>query len=213
MDMSLPSPTRIAHRISELHNQVSPNGMFGFPVLTFEGVAPHPNEWEQSWTVFFRRLFRESIDLDSHANVIWPEMLRTAEHLCTVVIPRLLDPLQQGLEPIVPCLIHGDLWGGNMGTDKETGALLFFDAGSFFAHNEMDVAIWRGNNAQNLGPTYLDEYKKVFPPSEPQDEFDDRNRLYSIKYDLNLSAAHLGEKSRDVYVNACNLSIFYRLIF
>lgn len=38
-------------------------------------------------------------------------------------------------------LIHGDLWGGNMGTLLETGEIVLFDAGCYYAHNEMDIAM------------------------------------------------------------------------
>lgn len=200
MDMSLPDPMRLARRTLQLHSQVSPNGMFGFSVSTFDGIAPHPDGWEQSWCVFFTRLLRKSVEVDAQANGIWPELSVAAEQLLTFVVPKLLNVLQEGPDPIKPRLIHGDLWGGNIGEDKETRELIFFDAGSFYAHNEMELGMWRRYGIQNLGQEYLDEYKRIFPPSEPQDEFNDRNRLYSIKFDLNMSAGNPGETARDVLV-------------
>ncbi|KAM7210540.1 Fructosamine kinase domain containing protein [Rhypophila decipiens] len=196
MDMRLPNPAKLARRVLELHSQTSPNGMFGFPVTTFDGIAPHVTEWEPSWTVFFTRLLKKSVECDAETNGEWPAMRLAADRLLNTVIPRLLDPLD-----IVPRLIHGDLWSGNIGTDEETGNLIFFDAGSFYAHNELELGMWRRYGVQNLGQPYLDEYRRLYPPDEPQEEFGDRHRLYSLKFDLNHSAGHAGDKARDVALN------------
>lgn len=200
MDMSLPSPARLAKRVSQLHSLKSPNGKFGFPVTTFDGISPHVTEWEENWTTFFTQLLRRSIEVnqDANKNTKWPDFDIAAERVLTDVIPRLLYHVKESGGPIVPRLIHGDLWGGNIGQDEETGELIFFDAGSFYAHNELDVAMWRRYGVQNLGQPYLAEYKRYFPPAEPETEFDDRSRLYSLKFDLNHSSGHPGDKARDV---------------
>ncbi|KAI9646596.1 hypothetical protein NHQ30_004591 [Ciborinia camelliae] len=165
IDMSLPDPTKLAHGTLQLHSQVSPNGLFGFPVSTFDGIAPHPAAWETKWTVFFfTKILRQSVKSDAQTNGVWPELSLAAEQLLTVVVPKLLDPLQEGPDPIVPRLIHGDLWSGNIGMGKETGEVIFVDAGSFYARNEMDIGMWRRYGVQNLGQAYLKEYKQLFPP-------------------------------------------------
>ncbi|KAI3538104.1 hypothetical protein CSPX01_09681 [Colletotrichum filicis] len=201
LDMSLPNPRKLAQRAVQLHSQVSPNSKFGFEVATFDGIAPHPEGWEISWRVYFTRVLRKSVETDAAANGIWPELSKAAEHLLEFVVPGLLDPLQLGPNPIEPRLIHGDLWGGNIGTDEETGEIIFLDVGCFYGHNELDLGMWRRYGAQNLGQRYLDEYKRIFPPSEPQEGFDDRNRLYSMKFDLNASAGTPNEKARNTAFN------------
>ncbi|XMA12746.1 hypothetical protein WAI453_005537 [Rhynchosporium graminicola] len=183
LDMGLPNPKQMAQRVVQLHSLVSPNAKFGFEVPTFDGIAPHPAGWETSWRAYFIKLSK------------------AAELMLEHVVPALLDPLQEGSNAIKPRLIHGDLWGGNIGTDKETGEIVFLDVGSFYGHNELDLGMWRRYGAQNLGQLYLDEYKRIFPPSEPQDGFDDRNRLYSMKFDLNASAGKPATKSRNTALN------------
>ncbi|OAQ65121.1 protein kinase-like (PK-like) [Pochonia chlamydosporia 170] len=185
MDMTLPPPDKLAKSLVELHNQTSPNGMFGFPQLDN----------------LFSRLLRQSIEVNQEKNTKWVEFDIAAERVIAEVVPRLLDHVKEDGNAIVPRLIHGDLWGGNMGQDKTSGKLIFFDAGSFFAHNELEVAMWRRYGAQNLGQTYLAEYKLHFPPAEPEAEFDDRSRLYSLKFDLNHSSGHPGDMARDVAFN------------
>lgn len=197
LDDSVPSPQVVAQRLVQLHRLVSPNAKFGFAVPTHQAIAAHPEGWESSWTVYFARILKTAVETDAARNGNWPELSAAAEHLLEAVVPTLLDPLQRGPNPIKPRLIHGDIWAGNIGTDKETGGIMFVDTGSFYGHNELDLGAWRRPRAENLGQPYLDEYKRVFPPSEPQDAFDDRNRLYSLKFDLNLAACEKKQRFRN----------------
>lgn len=46
-------------------------------------------------------------------------------------------------------------------------------------------------------PAYREEYFKSFAPDEPVNEFDDRNRLYSIKETIMYSALKPGHAARN----------------
>ena len=54
-----------------------------------------------------------------------------------------------------PSLIHADLWEGSTGTAYDTGEIILFDAGSYYAHNEMEIGDWRCpyNKVNSPGPT------------------------------------------------------------
>lgn len=196
MDMSLPNPAQFARTTAKLHQNASPTGLFGFEVSTFAGQVPHAQGWEANWTVFFGKLLELCLIADEKTNGVWPELKIASERILNVVVPRLLDPLQQGSNPITPVLIHGDLWSGNIGTDEETGELIFFDAGAFYAHNELEAGMWRCDGAQNLGLRYLREYQQLVAPSEPKAEFDDRSRLYCMKFYLTHSAMNPNDIAR-----------------
>lgn len=196
MKFDLPDTSRLAKRVVDLHSNGSPNGMFGFDVPTFNGKVNHITDWEPSWAVFFTRFLRNTIKIDEQVNGHWPELARAAVHLLEHVTPRLLGGLQLAPTPIRPSLIHGDLWAGNIGTDKESGEILFFDTGSYFAHNEMELGMWRRTEPRYLGPRYVPEYLILRGPSEPASEFDDRNRLYCLHYRLNYSIGHPGDIER-----------------
>lgn len=198
LDDSVPSPQRVGRRMAQLHSLISPNNRFGFNVPTHQAIAQHPDGWENSWTVYFSRLLKMSIKSDADTNGTWKVLSTAADHLLEAVVPKLLDPLQRGPNPIKPRLLHGDIWAGNISTDKKTGEIIFVDTGCFYGHNELDLGAFRRPRAENLGQPYMDEYKRVFPPSEPQDAFDDRNRLYSLKFDLNLAACEKKERFRHV---------------
>lgn len=84
-----------------------------------------------------------------------------------------------------------------MGVNRETGNSLLFDAGSYFAHNEMELGHWRCEFSSVFGSElYTRHYLLNYPAAEPANEFDDRNRLYSLKGAINYSAGHPGSSLR-----------------
>ncbi|KAI4272772.1 MAG: hypothetical protein LQ337_005070 [Flavoplaca oasis] len=198
MDMSAPEPIQFTARVAELHHKgTSPNGMFGFPVTTCDGKLPHTVEWESSWAVFFAKLIRGVLKLDIETNGSWAELEEAAEQTITKVIPRLCCALQAEGRQIKATLIHGDLWEGNVGTHADTGDIILYDAGSYYAHNEMELGQWRCEWGQYLrAKVYSKNYLRNFEAAEPVDEWEDRNRLYSLKYNLNYSGGHPGNVTR-----------------
>ncbi|KAK1764261.1 Fructosamine kinase-domain-containing protein [Phialemonium atrogriseum] len=203
-----PDPGEFATKLAELHKKSeSPTGKFGFHVVTCDGKMPHTVDWQDSWAVFFGRLLQGICKIDRETNGPWPEMERATEQLITKVIPRLLGNLRHDGEPIKPCIIHGDLWEPNLGINLETGELMMYDVGSYYAHNEMDLGQWRADFCSHLrSPIYPRQYLRHYPAAEPAEEFDDRNRLYSLKGTINYSAGHPGCIVRQTaYNNMCYL--------
>lgn len=65
-----------------------------------------------------------------------------------------------------------------------------------YAHNEIDFGTRSCSWATHFtSPEYVKAYQRLVPPSEPAEEWDDRNRLYAIKCAICGSAAHEGSKS------------------
>jgi len=197
-----PDAAEFTARLAQMHKSSrSPTGKFGFPVKTCDGKMAHTVDWEEDWAVFFRKLFLGVCKLDLETNGPWPELERATEQVANKVIPRLLDNLRTSEgEKIKPCIIHGDLWEGNMGVNMETGDTLLFDAGSYFAHNEMELGHWRCEFSSVFrAKVYTRHYLRNYPAAEPVDEFDDRNRLYSLKGAINYAAGHPGSILRKTY--------------
>ncbi|PVH69834.1 hypothetical protein DL98DRAFT_554259 [Cadophora sp. DSE1049] len=88
---------------------------------------------------------------------------------------------------IRPTLVHGDLQIRNARTDLKTNRPVLFDGGAFWGHNEYDIAKWVPVR-YNMGASYLEEYHKHIPRSEPVEDYEDRMRLYTIHYNLVASA-------------------------
>ena len=201
MDFSTPpEPVQFTAKIAELHRKsTSPNGMFGFSVPIVLGILERTTTWETSWAKSFTHQLEDVIKYDNEINGPWPQYDAACEQLIDVVIPRLLGVLQSDGRNIKPSLIHGDLWERNIGVDMETGETVVFDPGCTYAHNEMEFGTWRCSWAYYFNsPIYVRQYQRHIEPSEPAEEWDDRNRLYSIHPYLNDSAGHPGSVSRQL---------------
>jgi protein-ribulosamine 3-kinase len=199
MDITTPPvPDQLGAQMADLHKKSeSPTGKFSFHVVTCDGKMPHTVDWEESWAVFYGKLLRGVCKLDTEANGEWPETARVTEQVISQVIPRLLGNLKHQGEPIKPRIIHGDLWEPNLGVNIETGELIMYDVGSYYAHNEMDLGNWRAGFSRHLrADVYAESYLRHYPRAEPAAEFEDRLRLYSLKGSINYSAGHPGFKIR-----------------
>ncbi|KAI0142651.1 Fructosamine kinase-domain-containing protein [Xylariaceae sp. FL1272] len=192
-----PDPVRLARRVVELHKKsVSPTGQFGFHVTPYDGKLPLEVSWNSSWQSFYTKLLRGVYQLDTEVNGLWEELDDAMTITLEKVIPRLLGPLEQEGRSIKPCLIHGDLWEANIGTEKQTGEIYIFDSCAYYAHHEMAVGMWRVDHHRMNLAVYRNEYFKLFEPDEPKEEYDDRNRLYAIKERIMYSAHIPGSEAR-----------------
>ena len=68
-------------------------------------------------------------DLDSESRQLFETVLEK-------VAPRLLRPLETGGRHIRPCLIHRDLYSGNVSVETATGAPILYGTTCLYAHNE-----------------------------------------------------------------------------
>lgn len=187
LDDRLLDPLEFGSRLAGIHRlSESPKGMFGFHVATCHGRIPQPVDWNPSWQTFFTKLLRHWFKADQDLNGSWPQFEELQSQLILKVIPVLLGPLQSENRTIKPVLIHGDLWRGNI--SHTNGEICVLDAEGYYAHHEMELAIWRWPESKLGTEEYLKAYLDHFPPSDPPDRFDDRNRLYCIKLYMSYSA-------------------------
>lgn len=188
---TMPDPTELCSKLARVHRDSrSPTGQFGFAVTTFQNLYPQDVGWESNWTTFYQKLFQHAMKLDFETNEYWEELDRVEQRILKSVVPRLLDALVQDGRTLKPSLIHADLWEGNTGTSLENGNVYIYDSAGFYAHNELDVADWRGYFNKIHRDLYIKTYLRFFPASEPKDEWDDRNRLYACYYYVWYSVHH-----------------------
>jgi len=76
-------------------------------------------------------------------------------------------------------LVHGDLWSGNAGIDKN-GKGVIFDPASWWADNEVDIAMTKLFGG--FRKEFYDEYHKIFPIKKG---FDKRIIIYNFYHILN----------------------------
>ncbi|KAG8507534.1 Ketosamine-3-kinase, partial [Galemys pyrenaicus] len=155
---------------------------FGFHTGTCCGFIPQVNEWQDDWATFFtRHRLQAQLDLiekdygDREARELWSRLQGRA---CAPTAPQLKIPqLFCGLE-IVPALLHGDLWSGNVAED-DAGPVIY-DPASFYGHAEFELAIARmfGGFPRSFFTAY---HQKI--PKAPG--FDQRQLLYQLFNYLN----------------------------
>ncbi|KAI0425415.1 Fructosamine/Ketosamine-3-kinase [Xylaria sp. FL1042] len=192
-----PNAVQLGKEIARLHrDSISPTGKFGFSTTPYDGRLPLVVDWDSSWVSFYSKLLYGVYLLDSRFNGKWQALEEAVVTTLAQIIPRLLGPLEERGRTIKPCLVHGDLWEDNIGTDFRTGGIFIFDCCAYYAHHEMGVAMWRVKHHKMNAPEYRAEYFKNYPPDEPAAEYDDRNRLYSIKENLMYSALKPGHVAR-----------------
>ena len=172
------------------------NGQYGFHVATHLANVPNDNSWCVSWEDWFTKAMKRMIKAEEESHGQDEELDKLTTALFEQVIPRLLRPLETGGRDIQPCLIHSDLWPGNIKQDAETDELMIFDSCCYWGHNECktmfhydcsattdrlvaDLGPWRASRYR-LGRPYIKEYYKHIPISAPEEDADDRNLLYAM---------------------------------
>jgi fructosamine-3-kinase len=191
--MEMPDPATFTKLAVELHQKSeSPTGMFGFHVPTCHGKIVQANSWDENWCRYFTRLLTSFLEADIGTNGPYPGCTDAFSTLTEHVVPRLLEPLQVNGRVLKPSLIHGDLWKENTGTNLKTGNPVVYDPSAFYAHHEYELGQWRRAIIKFDQP-YFEHYFRQMPASEPAREWDDRNRLYSIKFNLAHAIGWSGE--------------------
>ncbi|KAL8395396.1 hypothetical protein RB595_003054 [Gaeumannomyces hyphopodioides] len=182
-----PPKVSFCANLALLHSsRTSPEGKFGFHCVTYNGNLPQDNTWCDKWEVFFAQGLRHVLNVREERAGPDPELTELLPAIFDKVIPRLLRPLETDGRKLVPALVHGDLWCGNASVDEATGEGIIYDPASFWAHNEYELGNWRP--ARNNFRSYINVYHTRMPRSEPAEDYDGRNQLYGLRFNLNASA-------------------------
>ncbi|KAI4676006.1 uncharacterized protein J4E84_009805 [Alternaria hordeiaustralica] len=192
-------PVKLAAGLADMHQRsVSPTGKFGFHFSTCHArIAQAVDTWEDSWCTLYGRHLGHVMEL-AKPILNWPEFDVVCDLTLQKVVPRLLLPLQAEGRVIKPCLIHGDCWDGNTAMDAKTGEAFVFDVCSFYGHNEYDTGNWRAPRHRLSSKAYIRAYKRNFPVSEPVEDWDARNLLYSLTFNIGNTIYIPGSQQREV---------------
>ena len=100
-------------------------------------------------------------------------------------VNKKIESLLNNLENRIPktpnaSLLHGDLWEGNiLFKDKHLVGLI--DPGSFYGHNELEIAYLRWFNPSFLGNNFLEKYSEII---KIDSEYLDYEAIYQLYYSL-----------------------------
>ncbi|KAI9771997.1 MAG: hypothetical protein M1840_001285 [Geoglossum simile] len=174
MTGALPDAITFTAMLAKLHmDGKPPEEGYGFHVPSYHGTLEQKNVWEPTWEEFFSSALQHSLGLEEHVHGPNKILKNLSPIVFSKVIPRLLRPLETRGRTIKPCLVHGDLWRGNISTDAATGQPIIFDA----CANELGE--WRSTRSE-IGHKFITAYHLHVPKSPPEEDFDDRNALYSM---------------------------------
>jgi protein-ribulosamine 3-kinase len=134
---TLPDVTELAVLVADFHRKTtSTNGEFGLPYIVYGGDHPLIFPVTKSWEETFSKGIEQCFKFEEETHGRNEEMHELREGIMTLVIPRLLRPLESDGRMITPTLVHGDIWDGNASVDVKTGRPMLLDPAPLWAHNE-----------------------------------------------------------------------------
>lgn len=147
---------------------------YGFKFDTQIGGIKQKNVRENNWVDFYKNYRLGYIyDLINHSNPM------------DMSINKKIENLLKNLENFIPnnpkpSLLHGDLWEGNIlfNNKKLVG---FIDPGSFYGHNELEVAYLRWFNPSFIDNGFLEKYNNIIRLNE---EYLNYEPIYQLYYSL-----------------------------
>ncbi|KAJ6840142.1 protein-ribulosamine 3-kinase, chloroplastic [Iris pallida] len=162
----------LGRKLAEMHKAAKSDKGFGFDVDNTIGSTPQINTWSSDWIEFFaehRLGYQLKLALEAYGD---SDMFGKGQRLM-----KNMQPLFEG-SVLEPCLLHGDLWSGNISSDKN-GDPVILDPACYYGHNEAEFGMsW----CAGFGGSFYDSYFKVMPK---QPGFEKRRDLYMLYHYLN----------------------------
>jgi fructosamine-3-kinase len=158
--------------LAELHRATA--RQFGFASDNYCGSTPQPNPWTARWIDFYgESRLGHQLRVATDAG-----LLSSTDHRrLTSLISRLARWIDE--PPSGPSLIHGDLWSGNLHTDRD-GRPALIDPAVSYAHREAELGMM--TLFGGFSSRVFAAYETAFP-LEPG--WRDRNSLYQLYHLLN----------------------------
>ena len=172
IDMHNFDQKKLGKGLGELHLKSAESNpkMFGFPVEGFIGTTDQKKGLEDNW-----------IDCFLNLRII-PQLLSLKSRILDKeIINKVKEKIKSELLNHKPinALVHGDLWSGNAGMDKN-GKGVIFDPASWWADNEVDIAMTKLFGG--FRKEFYEEYHKIFPI---RNGFEKRIIIYNFYHILN----------------------------
>ena len=172
IDMHNFDQKKLGKGLGELHLKSAESNpkMFGFPVEGFIGTTDQKKGLEDNW-----------IDCFLNLRIIPQLLILKSRILEKEIINKVKEKIKSELQNHKPinALVHGDLWSGNAGIDKN-GKGVIFDPASWWADNEVDIAMTKLFGG--FRKEFYEEYHRIFPI---KNGFEKRIIIYNFYHILN----------------------------
>ena len=166
------------------------NNIFGFDFSTQMGALEQLNSFEESWVKFY--LYNRLIPMFELANKKG-NMGKFINKKVNYIFKNIQNFIPNNPKP---SLLHGDLWEGNI-LFKKNKFIGFIDPGSFFGHNEMEVAYLRWFNPSFIDSNFLIKYNEYIRLEKNYLEYEPIYQLYYCLCNVALwNKSYIKETSR-----------------
>lgn len=164
------SAAKAGRQLAAMHRRTRAH--FGWERDNTIGSTRQPNGSTADWVIFWREQ-RLGFQLDLAARQGYGGRLQERGARLLEVLSALLDHRPD------PSLLHGDLWGGNIGYDSQ-GAPVIFDPAVYFGDREADLAMTElfGGFSADFYAAYREAWP--LPPG-----YETRKALYNLYHILN----------------------------
>jgi len=178
----------LGQQLAMLHQQIKP--YFGWQQDNTIGSTAQLNQAEQHWVGFWREQ-RLGFQLQLAAQNGFGGRLQTQGQR----LQADLEVFFTGYQP-QPCLLHGDLWGGNAAADA-AGQPVIFDPACYYGDRETDIAMTELFGG--FGADFYAAYNEVYALDTG---FKVRKTLYNLYHVLNhlnlFGGGYLGQAERSI---------------
>ena len=169
--MSSPRPNSQAEagqRLAAMHRNCGE--AFGWNKDNTIGATRQPNPYSNSWIEFYRdHRLQFQFELAAQGGQTF--------HNAEILLERIGD-FFEGYQP-EPSILHGDLWGGNIGYTQE-GEPVIFDPATYYGDRETDLAFTEMFGG--FGPDFYNAYESTWPRHSGNEI---RKTLYNLYHYLN----------------------------
>lgn len=162
---------KLGEQLAAMHRVTAER--FGWKMDNTIGATHQPNAWSDNWVTFWREQ-RLGYQLRLAEKNGYGEQLQSLGEKLMAEMPKLFV----GRE-IEASMLHGDLWGGNIG-GLEDSTPVIFDPAFYYGDRETDIAM------TYVFGGFTDEFYASYQASWPMDDgFELRQTFYNIYHIIN----------------------------
>ena len=155
-------------KLAEMHRKTSSN--FGLNYNNYIGSLEQNNNYKSTWEEFYSNCrLLPLTEIARNQQLILKSDVNKIEKLCL--------KLNELIPNTKPSLIHGDLWSGNLISDKNNEPVLI-DPAVYYAHPEMDWAMLSlFGNYQTIA---MEKYNEINPIEKDFEKRKEIHQLYPL---------------------------------
>jgi len=163
-----------AKNLVALHKNTNKN--FGLNHDNYIGSLKQFNDWENSWSDFFREQRLEvQLKMARDSSLLERSIVSAFE--------RFYKRIDEIFPNEQPSLVHGDLWSGNFMVG-EKGEPIIIDPAVYYGHREMDLGM--SQLFGGFSNEFYNSYNKYFPLEKGWQKRMDYCNLYPLLVHVNL---------------------------